>query len=286
MVPETRPMATFTLGDPALPVNAGVSSYFTRREQFPLVILSTPTAFHCYVEKIHYWNLSPKPQKLAINSFFIHHNEAMLSTSFEAEKVQTACSFAVVGENLESTMLVLDVVPPLLIKRGYNVGVWDQENGCIEAISSFRRAFTSDQYGFYVGGAYHWQSKHLPVQNWLRYATSLYFSVRRLSEEERQVLSAQGKREGKMGVGGPAIIAYASKEEFGKKLEHMLKGPPVDAGEIMLEDKAGGNGGGQPKKCKTVCGVGESGTDSKQRGSIQTTVGTSLKSVKKGKNKG
>ena len=77
-------MPSFVLGDNVLPVAS--RSWWTKAEEVPLQILAQQAPYHCYVEKLHYWNVSPRAQRLALCPFNVDEDAGIFSTGYNAEK--------------------------------------------------------------------------------------------------------------------------------------------------------------------------------------------------------
>ncbi|CAD7928090.1 unnamed protein product [Amoebophrya sp. A25] len=215
-------MASFVIGDSVLPINSDVArKYFTKTEQVPLQILSGKAPYHCYVEKLHYWNINPRPQKLSLCSFRVNEDAGMFTSSYSAEKTGTPCSFVTVAENTHNMLQVLELNPPLLVRRNEQIGMWDQENGSLSVVCTWRRTFGDRELGYFVGAASHFH-KTLKLRSYLTNATSWYVEFRRLTTTEKEGLSGNRTKKNKAVSQGP-VIALCPPEQSARKLEALIQ---------------------------------------------------------------
>ena len=132
------------LGDPILPLEG---DSFTKKTEVPLQILSQTARHPLHVDHLGYWNLNPKRQKLALCAFDVFQEQGWLVTSEFTRKVGP-CSFVEIPEN-SIGMLSLDIKPPIVLRRGDRVGMWDSENGKLQVLKQQRRWLKDTEYGYY-----------------------------------------------------------------------------------------------------------------------------------------
>ncbi|CAD7927664.1 unnamed protein product [Amoebophrya sp. A120] len=210
-------MPTFILGDSVLPITKA-NKWWTKVEEAPLQILAARAPYHCYVEKLYYWNISPRAQKLALCPFNINESAGLFSSTFDAEKTGTPCSFAFVAENTENTLLELELNPPLLLRRSENIGMWDQESGALNVVSTWKRTFagsfsgsSDDHLGYFQASTHHFTGVK-KVKSYLAYSTNWYVTFRRLTKEERDASKKKKKPEKTQ-----PVLQLANSDEFERK---------------------------------------------------------------------
>lgn len=137
------------LGDPELPANFPNDGWFAQKtERPPLLVLATTRQQHIYVTQLSLYNFTPaRAKKFTLQTFRVHEDEGIFSSAWTVEKLERggAASFAEVaaggtsgtgadGQVTEGSggMVTVDVKPPLLVRRGLCVGIWDQTAGGVE----------------------------------------------------------------------------------------------------------------------------------------------------------
>ena len=218
----------YFLGDTILPVVDGAKGWYTKKDKVSLQILSSCAPHSCYVEKLIYYNVNPIKQKLALCAFSLEVTNGYFSNRYEAEKIGP-CSFVNISDGQENTLQSVGIEPPVLLRRGQSIGMWDADNGELLTLRSWRRFSNDEEYGFFNGSSI--VGKQLPLTANFRSCTNWYVMYCKKKEarkktDVKKVLDS---------FFAEAFIRECTEDEFELKKAMMLTEPEISE-VIKLED--------------------------------------------------